>query len=499
MRGRIYRELGPVRRRQQALYLLRSAAWGLLAGSVAGIAAGIWQRVAGVQVSPALAGSILGAGPLLGLLVGWLRGRDWHRAAAAVDAHYHLKDRTATALEFLSRPEATPIHELQVQDAVEHLATIEPREVVPFRVPRTLLYAVGCAVAAILLLTWPPATRPAKAGPTAPDPAIVAEAKEFEENSLKQLDELAKNERDPKLEKLVEQLRKKVQEMKEPGIDVREALAKLSEMQAAIAQQQAQYNTGLVDGQLQALGAALTPADALEAAGQALQEGKFDKAAEELEKLEDPELDRKEAKAVEEKLKQVAEAMGEAGLGQLSDAASELAEGVKGGGKGKFKKATKTLAKLTKAHARRRRINRLLATEVENLNESKNRCNNNSLARGRRPEKSKSPSSNFGLSTSGNVIGEKTNMLSKRNIQEITGEPGDGPSEMETTHSPEGRQMASRGYRDAYQKALKKSEAVLDSEPIPLGHRQTIRRYFESIRPQNEDGGDKAKDEPATK
>ena len=60
-------------------------------------------------------------------------------------------------------------------------------------------------------------------------------------------------------------------------------------------------------------------------------------------------------------------------------------------------------------------------------------------------------------------------------------------------HSPEGRQTAARGYKEAYQKALKKSEAVLESEPIPLGHRQTIRRYFESIRPQNDDGkGDPA-------
>jgi len=74
---------------------------------------------------------------------------------------------------------------------------------------------------------------------------------------------------------------------------------------------------------------------------------------------------------------------------------------------------------------------------------------------------------------------------SKREIKEITGQPGDGPSEMETTHSPEGRQSAARGYRESYQKYRKMSEAVLDSEPIPLGHRQTIRRYFELIRPQN--------------
>ena len=31
-------------------------------------------------------------------------------------------------------------------------------------------------------------------------------------------------------------------------------------------------------------------------------------------------------------------------------------------------------------------------------------------------------------------------------------------------------------------------ERALDSEPIPLGHRQTIRRYFELIRPQNDEG-----------
>ena len=29
--------------------------------------------------------------------------------------------------------------------------------------------------------------------------------------------------------------------------------------------------------------------------------------------------------------------------------------------------------------------------------------------------------------------------------------------------------------------------AVLDSEPLPLGHRETVQKYFESIRPSNEE------------
>ena len=54
---------------------------------------------------------------------------------------------------------------------------------------------------------------------------------------------------------------------------------------------------------------------------------------------------------------------------------------------------------------------------------------------------------------------------------------------METTHSPEGKQKAARAYKESYDKYKKMSEDVLDSEPIPLGHRQAIRKYFELIRP----------------
>ena len=62
------------------------------------------------------------------------------------------------------------------------------------------------------------------------------------------------------------------------------------------------------------------------------------------------------------------------------------------------------------------------------------------------------------------------------------------------------RQHASRGYREAYQKYRKMSEAVLEGEAIPLGQRQMIRKYFELIRPQNGDLPDKPADgakEPA--
>ncbi len=497
MQETVYGVLAPVWRRQRAAFALRLMAYGLLIGSLAGLAFGFygWRYGSPLSLAETIA-AVIAAGPVLALLCGlagflWRRGI--HDAAVAVDQHYRLKDRSATALEFLTKPTPTTLQTLQIADAVDHMRRVDPRQVVPLRRPRSLAYALGLWVAAagigVALWLFPLVNSSVEAGPAEVPQHILAEAERLQE-SLQDLEEIAREEENKELEQLVEQLRKKTEEMKQPGIDEREALAKLSEMEAAIQAQQAQYNSAVVDGQLQSLGTAMSAAAALEGAGKALEECKLDKAAQELEKLDDPKLERKEAKVVEEKLKKVAKEMGDVGLGQLSGAVSDFADSVKGG-KGKGKKATKVLAKEVKNQARRRRINDLLDGELANLKEGKSNLQNNSLVKGKRPYKSTSPSSTFGAETSGNVQGEKTNLLGQRNNVDITGTPGEGPSDVETTASPEARQQARRGYKDVYKKYRKMSDAVLDSEAIPLGHRQTIRRYFELIRPQNGDMPDK--------
>lgn len=493
----VFAVLASVGRRQRAAFVLRLMMYGLLAGSLAGLIYGVvaWRYGSALPLRWAVAVAAA-AGPAAALvfaLAGLIWRRGIHEAAVAIDRHYRLKDRSATALEFLNKSERTPLQTLQIADAAEHLQRVDPRQVAPLKRPRSLPYAVGLwiAAASIAALMWvfPFGAPSVEAGPAPAPPQVVAEADRLAE-SLQDLEEAARDENNKELEKLVEQLRQKIEEMKQPGVDEREALAKLSEMEAAIQAQQAQYNTAVVDGELQALGSAMSAATALEGAGKALQESKLDKAAKELEQLDDPQLDRKEQKVVEEKLKQVAKEMGEVGLGQLGGAVSDFADSLKGG-KGKGKKATKVLAREVKNQARRKRVNDLLEGKLAELKEGKCNCQSNSLVKGRRPEKSTSPSSTFGASTSGNVQGDKTKLLGQDNQVSITGTPGEGPSDVETTASPEARQKARRGYKESYNKYRKMSDAVLDSEPIPLGHRQTIRRYFELIRPSNSDSNDK--------
>jgi hypothetical protein len=379
----------------------------------------------------------------------------------------------------------TDLHSLQVADAVTHLSTVDPRDVVPLATPRPLPYAAGVLAASLAVLFLTGGAEPVDARPVESNEVIVAAADRAAEE-LKELEEAAREEKDKELEKLVEMLQEKLDEMKLPGVDSREALAKLSEMQSALLTQQAQYNVGEVDAHLQSIGEALSLAEPLEAAGKALSGGQFDKAADELEKLETPAVDRKTERAVKEKLQAAAKKMSDSGNGALSKAAGEIAEGL-GGEDGKLQESAKRLAGEARKHARKK-ISDLLRKQCECLGECKSECEGcESIAKSGKGKGGKK----WGLGATGNELGEKTAHIGAKQKEQLKGKHSDeGEVEIETTHSPEGKQEAQRSYRENYAKYRRMSEAVLDSEPIPLGHRQAIRRYFELIRPPEGSSGE---------
>ena len=475
----IQSRLDPVRRRQQQRLAISLAAWGLLASSLvlAIWAAGRW--LIGWELTAAWALGVAVAGPAAGYLAGLAWRRDWHAAALAIDAHYRLKDRAATALAFLKKSDPSSVHRLAVADALSHLERVDARQVVPLAAPRVLPYAIGALVLALLALVF--ATGPAKvnASPAQPLAVVVASAERAGEE-LADLEKFALEEKDPEIEKLVAEMKKSLEELKQPGIDLREALAKLSQMQSALEQQQAKQNAGQMDSQLQAMGEALALADPLAEAGQALAAGQLEKAADELEKLAAPQLDRQTEKAVREKLDALARQMKDSGSSSLSQAAGDISQGLGGDG-GRFRDGAKRLAGEARQQGKRKKLSDLLMKQCQCLGECKGDCE----CEGKGTGNSKNPGGKkWGLGASGNDPGEKTPQLGGRYETRLTGKQTDeGEIEVETTHSPEGQQDAQREYRETYDKYQKISEAVLDSEPIPLGHRQTIRRYFEAIRP----------------
>ena len=79
----------------------------------------------------------------MGAIVGLVRGRSARLAAAAVDRQYGLKDRALSAVDFIRRGKSSALFALQVADAEEHLALLDPRQVAPFKLPAVLPYAVA--------------------------------------------------------------------------------------------------------------------------------------------------------------------------------------------------------------------------------------------------------------------------------------------------------------------------------------------------------------------
>lgn len=490
MRDILFRQLQPIRQRQQTVYIVCAAAWGLAGGSVAATVWGI-LRLAGLLSSAGVGWGVLLGIPLAAAVVagvwGWLKP-DWLPAARAVDGHYELKDRTETALAFLRHEpagQADELQQLQVADAVQHLQRVEAKQVVPLVLPKSCRWATVTTVLAVVLLCWPTGRSQVSAGPSQPIDAIVAEAEIIEEELKELLEELPEG-HDPELDELVKELLAKAQEMKEPGVDVREALAKLSEMQSALQAVAAELNVAATDEQMQAIGEALQSAESLQEAGLALQAGQYDKASEALAKLDDPKLDRKESRAVADKLNKASEAADQKGLKKLSDAAKQTAEGLDKDNSSQTKSGLSKLAEVAKQQGNSKKINQMLKKQSDKLAENKANCQGNSQNNGNKP--GSKPSLKAGRGTNETVKGARTELDAKREEQKIQGQKGEqGDSDIETISSTEADEQAKRGLKEVYHKYRKLSDAVLESEDIPLGHRQTIRRYFEAIRPTRDD------------
>ena len=516
----LHARLAPIRRRQHARRMLRLGARGLFASALCGVGVGLWKWATGAPINPIVFAAVLIAGPVAGGLAGFFRRPNWLAAAETVDAHYRLKDRTATALvlsyasgagddgnqippsrrggrQVLQTPQATSDRDrallpqtdfgawyaLQLQDTLAHLQQVRPRDVVPLRIPAPLPYAAALLTLAGLLAL--PVGQPvAQAGPGDPLPAVL-EAADVLDEMLARLEQFGEVQRSGSARTLAGKLRVTVDELKQPGVGLRDALARLSEMQAAIRAQQAHDQVDQVTAQLQALGAQMALASPLATAGKALEGGQFQKAAQELERLDASPLNPKQAAEAAAGMKAAAQEMQKQGHESLAKATAKLADGVAGDVR-QQQAAAQALASQVREHAHRTQFDHQLKSSLSRLAESRAICQQNSLQQGRQQGKSATPSNRYGASSSGNPPGEKSELPAAAQREQLAGQAGDGPSEVETSRSAAGRQKAARSEQEVYQKYRRLSETVLDSEPLPLGHRQAIRRYFELIRPQSE-------------
>jgi predicted nucleic acid-binding Zn-ribbon protein len=122
---------------------LRGLWHGLLAGALlALLVIGLWHLLPLPVWMLSLAALVPFLCALAGMVITGWRKAALPEVARWVDARQHLKERLSTALEVAGDPDGGTWRDLVVTDAAEHAKELDPRRLVPFRLPKATRWAL---------------------------------------------------------------------------------------------------------------------------------------------------------------------------------------------------------------------------------------------------------------------------------------------------------------------------------------------------------------------
>lgn len=409
-------------------------------------------------------------------------------AAGVVDSFYGMKDRAITALQFES--DSDSVRQMQVHDAKLHLRQVRPADCIPYgqhRVAWSSAAAMSALSIAIVLFGQVPGPETVAARPVS---LAADQADRLRETMLKEIEQMQAEQEQPEVEALSEELEELLDKLENHSIDERDMMATLSEMEQSVAQARESLQLEMTDAQMKAIAAALEPSESLQQAAAAMARSDYESASKQLDTADPNSLSDKERRAVADNLKKFLAKLSPGQQGKLSGAADQLRRGLQNKNPSQCKDGMGQLASLCKAQASRKKIGQCMACQLNRLAQCKSECRGACQKNGgNSAAKKKTPSESWGKGSTGQANdGESTRLDSVRREEQLTGTQGEGPSESEVIQAPEGEQAAARRFAKRYQKFRSQAEAVLETEPLPLGHRETVRQYFESIRPDKQIG-----------
>lgn len=166
-------QLACVRRRLFLQTLLQMLIWCWLV-SLAGAAAWFLAEPYAVHdAAPSLrwmiAGSLLGAGAVLAVVLAGVRTPSRIAAALALDERFNLKERVTTTLTLSEAEQASPAGQALLADVQSRIGPLRVRDRFPVRVPwLAALLPVGAVVLVLLAFFYKPALTPTHAGSDQP-------------------------------------------------------------------------------------------------------------------------------------------------------------------------------------------------------------------------------------------------------------------------------------------------------------------------------------------
>ncbi|MCA9057369.1 MAG: hypothetical protein KDA85_02680 [Planctomycetaceae bacterium] len=492
--------LRPVIRRHKQQECLNQACRGLRAGLLTTILLLLGQQLLGQRLLQVQWSAVLLLPALLpAVLLATIRliRRDSPLPAARIcDRYFQLKDRLVSSVQFAtSGTPLTPLTRLLLQETCESVQSLSLPEAMRWQWPTQVrsTFAVTILLGFLLLLLPAPVTAPINSS--------MREARESTAAAiaadLTELADLAEETGNTDLQQLVNRLREDAQQLTTPETSIRDAMATVSTMQARLNQMRAALDIELIDAQFANLGAALAEAAPLRPAGSALMKQQLSEAADALDELQQLKLEHPEALAVADQLDQVASTMQQENLKELGDKVEQLADNVRNHNGEGMQAAGQSLAESIREHQSARQLAQALRARAQRMADSKSAMRDSQqkaqTAGGSNEQQDKlangsgSGGKNAGSAAAGATTGEAERLQSQLQMVRLAGQLGEqGDSETErTTDLAPREESAQRQAQQVHSKYQRMSEAAIESEQIPPGHRETIRRYFSSIRPGN--------------
>jgi len=487
-----------LRARQRRIQTCVLAARGLFYGSLGGLTVavvGAAMRATWIRPVPWPALAVTAALALLAAMIGLLRRLDALQLAHALDRAAASEDRFASALQLAGHHRQARVR-MVAEDALAHVGETHPRAALPWKAPPELKW-LPLPVAALVLVCW------LAPGPrlyaTEPAPEISSdEWAAIQQEFSKHLDELDHPEtpEEKEMRRRIEQLVSSLE--KNPA--KKDVLAQIARLQSELKQRQ--LSLGTRDVSMRKVANVLRGEKPLDRMKSLLREGQYSKAAEEMRALAEQmsadklSMTAAEFEAASKDFERMAAEL--ASHEELSQACRDCANAASSMNRERLSESLRRFSRTLDKNVDDlrqcdscRSSNRLLDELRRRLSGSKpcGGCNKPGCASCnafvRRSDKKGGSKAGWGTAAKwdGGTLG-------KREVQRLPDlvdvREGQGADTALTTISPEERAVSERSAKEVYAEMVRKAEADLDLEEVPLAYRDYLRRYFSAISPKEE-------------
>lgn len=405
-------------------------------------------------------------------------------AALEVDHNADLKDRISSAHEFLNGNKLDAAQATQVEDAISHARRVNASSIVEFTMPRQAhLIPVFLIVLGLSFLV-PPVIQPQKAE------AKITPVKQLQLAELENLKMELVKEDEEELKDTIEKIQELERKFEEGELNERDVMLELGRLNEDLQKMADEMGVEKLESEIKQMIPHLAGGNATKNVASALKEEKLDEAAKELEKLgekvEAEKLDPDTKKQMAMNFGLLAAKLGSKNANSFSGDFKLAEQSLKKSDSKSFCKACKNIGdklKMVKKVKKMCKACKKIGMCKACIGQCESKEGGYKL--GPKMFAKKKGGLKAGTAESGDPFGARDRLEnSYKKMMQVSGMAGEGPVESEVEITDGQLTDSQLKVKKLHADFSAVAEEAIEDESIPLSHRYHVKRYFQSIKPQ---------------